>query len=285
MAIQYQEWLRRTGRRGTAADAMVWKKTHGVALGLYNPDGTRAAVTVAAPTTATEAVPDPQVSDPRLIPFTAQLQAIPGRYNDERRTQANLTLKRLIDEGLIEGGSLEGVESDSGIVGGQGEPLKNILYRIVRGADGRAYMQAFLDIRSAQASRGFLESSQTQRRISDARRDLNLSVENALLGLGRQQQSSLAQQRGDITGIGKEIGGVRADIAREQAAQPAAPAAPAAPPAAPTVKPLPATLQTPAAFAKWLSAAGRPLTGTAFQQAYWKARQAHGSPVPGAKIM
>lgn len=39
MAITYEAWLKATGKPPTAANAMTWKTTHGVALGMYNPDG------------------------------------------------------------------------------------------------------------------------------------------------------------------------------------------------------------------------------------------------------
>lgn len=59
MAIRYEEWLKATGKPPTEANALIWKKTHGVALGLYNPDGSPkgAAAPAPAPGPAPEAGP------------------------------------------------------------------------------------------------------------------------------------------------------------------------------------------------------------------------------------
>jgi hypothetical protein len=39
MALDYKTWLDKSGNKPTEANALIWKKTHGVALGKYNPDG------------------------------------------------------------------------------------------------------------------------------------------------------------------------------------------------------------------------------------------------------
>lgn len=280
MAISYQSWLYIMGRKGTAADALAWKKTHGVALGLYNPDGTRKA-----PPPPPDLGPpvDPQQSDLRFAPLQAQLQNIPGTYNDTRRTDANLTLKELIDSGLLDATSRLGTEErTSGVQGAGGADIPNVVYHIVRGADGRQYLQGFREVLGSQASRGFLESSQTDRRQRDTRAGYDKQVSDAFLGLGRGQQSSLAQEGKDITGVGTQIGGIRQTIAEEQASKPA-PVPPAPPrPTQPTQANLPPTLQSPSAFAKWLTKQGINVTGAAFRERYWRARQEHGAPVPGA---
>lgn len=290
MAVPYRNWLYMTGRKGTAADALTWKTTHGVALGLYNPDGTRK---VAPPPPDLGPPVSPQQSDLRFAPLQAQLQNIPGTYNDERRVGGLRTLKDLIDAGLLDSTSTLGQESkDSGVSVDPANPaagqLQNVVYHVVRGADGKQYLQGFRDVAGAQNARGFLESSQTDQRQADTKAGYDKSVSDAFLNLGGSQQGSLKQEGSDITGVNSSIGELRGTIAGEQSQKPApVPAAPAAPGAPPTpgTANLPPTLQTPAAFAKWLAGQGiRNVQGQAFAERYWKARAAHKAPVPGAKF-
>lgn len=60
MAIGYKTWLARTGRKPTAKNAALWKKTHGVALGKYNSSG--------QPTGAQPAPPPPPPPAPAPPP-------------------------------------------------------------------------------------------------------------------------------------------------------------------------------------------------------------------------
>lgn len=263
MAIAYQEWLDRTGRKGTSADALIWKKTHGVALGKYNPDGTPRSTATQAPTVT--------LADPRLPGIEAQLRAVPGSFNDARQVTARNTLQGLIDAGYWESGSLAEESVDSGILGADGQQQKNIVYKLIAGPGGKLYRQAYETTRDAQNQRGFLESSQTDQTIRDRRAGLDQKVTQTLRGLSDEMTGSLGKQRDAIAGLDKDRRGVLAENAQEQSTEPSS-----------YVTPTPAAPATPAAvvkrtgtpisqdrFVRWRSNMGKsPLTGTALTKAY-----------------
>lgn len=265
MAIKYAEWLSRTGRKGTEADALQWKKSHGVALGLYNPDGTPKPQAAA---------PAPQVSfaDPRLPGIEAERRAVPGSFNDQRRLAAQGLLRNLISGGYFTDGSLAEESVDSGILGADGSQQKNIVYKIIAGANGKLYRQAYETTRDAQNQRGFLESSQTNQTIRDRRGELDRKVNDMFAGLGDEMTGSLQSQREAISRLDSDERGVLSEQAREQAQDPSAIAAPPPPAAAPTVPAAASRTGTPisqARFVQWRQNMGRPaLQGTALSKAY-----------------
>lgn len=262
MAIKYQEWLTRTGRKGTEADALAWKKTHGVALGMYNPDGTPKAPTQQAPTV--------NLTDPRLPGIEAQLRAVPGSFNDQRRLSAGQVLRSLIEAGYIESGSLGEESVDSGILGADGQQQKNIIYKVVMGPNGKLYRQAYETTRDAQNQRGFLESSQTNQTIRDRRGDLDSKVRTALAGLSDGMTTSLESQRKAIADLGADERGVLAEVAADQKDDPTTYVPPTA--AAPAATASAVRSGTPISlerFTTWRKNMGRtPLVGSALTKAY-----------------
>lgn len=320
MAITYKKWLEQTGRKGTAADALMWKKSHGVALGLYDRNGnpapqsvgqqlggplvydqptspasvgvnliggnatpaaaraSDAAAASAAGTAAAAPAPAPpnpvNFADPRLPGVEAQLRAVPGTFNDQRRMSANEVLRNLISQGLIQHGSLAEESSDSGILGADGAQQKNIVYKIITGPGGRLYRQAYESTRDSQNTRGFLESSQTNERIKEGRATLDRSVNDTLARLGDDMTRSLGQQREAIASLGEKESNIKADVARDLQNDPTAIAGNPVSPAGSTVAGDAAGKRqgTPislARFTQWRKNMGRPtLAGSALTKAY-----------------
>jgi hypothetical protein len=210
----------------------------------------------------------------------------PGGEQDReagRLTGGNHTLQDLIDSGLLDTTSkLGSASADAGIANPAGGNFQDIVYHVVKGADGKQYLQGFAQVQGAQASRGFLESSQTKERQAETKLGYDQSVRRALDDLGANQRGSLDAERGAITANQGEVGDLRATIAGEQA-QKSVPTPPAPkPPAGPDTSHLPPALRTAGAFNAWLVGRGIRLTGSAFRDRYWNARQKAGAPVPGA---
>lgn len=163
--------------------------------------------------------PQPQFVDPRLPRLQADLQAIPGAYNDQRKMDANALLRQLLTSGLTDQGGLDQVAVDSGVPDGQGGNQQNITYKLVVAPNGRAFRQAFRSVVSNAASRGFLESSDTNRQVSESRGQLTQSVRDALASLADSQRGSLQKQQSDIAGVGGQISGVQSEVAARLAEQ------------------------------------------------------------------
>lgn len=266
MAVSYKTWLASNGRKGTAADALIWKKTHGVALGIYNPDGTaKAKPTAAAP--GPPAPPAPiSLADMRLPGLQADLQAIPGRFNDQRRGDANDILRGLLSSGLLESGTLAEEKSASGIPGADGADQQNIVYKIIPGPGGKMYRQAYMSTVASQNARGFLESSQTNQRVQEGKAGLDANVNDALQALLKHSSQSLDDQRSATSSASGAITGVKQEAAdKAQAAGPP-------PPTAATSVPLPTS--TPAVGS----------SNTAARPAVRPAPPLHGAVIPSAPV-
>lgn len=76
MAVDYKAWLAATGKQPTEANALIWKKTHGVALGKYNPDGSPKA-----PAPAPGAAPGAAPGDVGGAPGVAATPYVPPAFN------------------------------------------------------------------------------------------------------------------------------------------------------------------------------------------------------------
>lgn len=60
MALKYEEWLKASGKPASATNAMLWKQTHGAALGLYDKAGNPIQKPVSATTQPGSQYPTPQ---------------------------------------------------------------------------------------------------------------------------------------------------------------------------------------------------------------------------------
>lgn len=223
LPTEFSAWMKANGRpfTGPAYAQAYWD--YRARKGAPVPGAPVTNTTPAVPAPTATAVPAAQDADPRVAANLAQTRGVPGSYNDERRTGANMTLRELINAGLVEGGSLGEERSASGVTDAAGADIPNIVYKIVMGADGRAYRQAFLDVASSQNARGFLESSQTNQRQYDEKSGLDRTRNDALFRLGSGQQSSLGAEKDTIAGYGSDLAGVRSAIAESQSNIPAIP--------------------------------------------------------------
>ena len=153
----------------------------------------------------------------RIDRMNAGIDGLPGQFNPRRRSAAFDTAAGLNESGYFRGITPEETSTDG-----------NLTYKLVRGADGRLYQQAFRANAQAANNRGTFYSSFTERAQSDSRSQLD-AARNAILrqfGSGQadltgQQAAADAQYRGDL-------GTARGEYADWQAAQPVpTPAAPA----------------------------------------------------------
>jgi len=182
----------------------------------------------------------------RIDRMNAGIDGLPGQFNPRRRSAAFDTAA-----GLNESGYFRGITPEETNTGG------NLTYKLVRGADGRLYQQAFRANAQAANNRGTFYSSFTERAQSDSRSQLD-AARNAILrqfGSGQadltgQQAAADAQYRGDL-------GTTRGEYADWQAAQPVptppAPAGGASPGAPAPVQPgtLATPTSTPGSFREW----------------------------------
>jgi len=193
MALRYAAWLAANGRAGTAADAMIWKTTHGVALGLYNPDGTPVGV-------VPPAIPTPPIPD-SVTGILTQREALPDLYNPQRHTIAAGGAAQLEGQGYADPGTA--TISEQRAVGPGGVPGRDIRYFVFKGADGTLYRQAYLHVQNQGAQRGSLYTSGTADEQAAGKQRLDYSRQNILTGVDVGQTNLFNQQAGaytDLTG-------------------------------------------------------------------------------------
>jgi len=113
MAIDYKAWLAATGKPPTEANALIWKKTHGVALGKYNPDGSPRTAAAPAPGPGPEAAapaqPAPRPYTPPAFdpnyrdPQGQKLQSLADAKYDTTRANARLAYGTWLNQNFGEG--------------------------------------------------------------------------------------------------------------------------------------------------------------------------------------
>lgn len=145
----------------------------------------------------------------RIDTINTGIAGLPSIFNPKRRSLAYETAAGLNESGLLQGANVEEVNE-----GG------NIVYRLVRGPDGRLYSQAFRQINAAQADRGAFYSSANVRGQREARRELDTRVNQAFRGFGAAQQDLTDQQAAEDRRLRGELGVARGEYADWQAAQP-----------------------------------------------------------------
>lgn len=139
------------------------------------------------------ATPDPnQAAEDNL---TAAMQALPAQYNPQRLQDATLASSNLVNAGYFDATS--GATTPTGSGPAQ-TPLTlqanamahgDIVYNIVRGADGNLYRQAYMKIAHNNQSRG--SSSDFQSRFDNQQMQTQLDAKReALLAKASQAQTS-----------------------------------------------------------------------------------------------
>lgn len=187
MAIRFDEWLERTGRPRNKASADLWKRTHGVALGLYNRDGTPAERPSVTP--APEPAPTP---DPYLTPEGFGAAANP----DAQAAIADLLAEyQGTTGGTIDASGNFVAGPTSGTIGSQYNQTINAL-AARRPAIEQARRDRLSDITSEMAGRGLLRSGIRQventRANADAYQSLN-EVERGIQQAGTDRGVALSE--------------------------------------------------------------------------------------------
>lgn len=149
------------------------------------------------------------------------LAGLPGIFNPRRRSLAYDTAAD-----LNEGGYFEGLEPEEVREGG------NVTYRLVRGRDGRLYMQAYRQTSQQFNERGTFYSSFHQRAQREQRASLDAARNAIMRQFGQQQAGLTGDQAGEERRLRGELATTRGEYADWQASQPVAPPPPA-PAAAP----------------------------------------------------
>jgi hypothetical protein len=148
------------------------------------------------------------------------IAGLPGIFNPERRSLAYNTAAGLNEAGLTRDLQVEQVDE-----GG------NLVYGLVRGADGKLYSQAHREISDVHGDRGTYYSSLNVRDQRDARQELDARRNAAFRGFGERQSAITSEQAERERGLRGDLATGRGDYAQWQAEQNApTPAAPAAAP-------------------------------------------------------
>jgi len=166
-----------------------------------------------------------------------RLDTLPSIYNPRRRTLAYDTAATLGEQGYDRGATPTEINQNGTVV-----------YKLVRGADGRLYQQAYRQTNQAHNARGTFYSSFNVRDQQDQRRQLDAARNAIERQMANQQTSLTEQQASDDAGFRGDLATRRGEYADWQAAQTAPdPGAPAAPAAAVAPAPAAATTATPRA--------------------------------------
>lgn len=160
----------------------------------------------------------------RIDTINAGIAGLPGTFNPRRRTLAFDTAASMNEQGLTWGATPD-----------QQEEGGSIVWRIVRGQDGRLYRQAFRQNAAQFSARGTFDSSFYQRAQRDDRRDLDAARNAIMRQFGNQQADLTGQQLAEDQRLRGDLAQARGEYADWQAQQqvptPSAPAAPVAGPA------------------------------------------------------
>lgn len=188
------------------------------------------------------ALPESAALAAQIQSLQAFLAGLPAAYNPQRRSLAYETAAGLNEQGYYDN-ALPQETNEGG----------NLVYRIVRGPDGRIYRQAFRQNVNEANARGTLYSSFTDKAQREDKRGLDIDRERILRGFGTQQADLFTQQAQAYGQTASELGQARGSYADWQAQQPVAlpepapmPAAPSMPgaPSAPSLMPNPNILWT-----------------------------------------
>lgn len=153
--------------------------------------------------------------------LVARLGLLPGIYNTRRKDAAANTVASLADY------------SDTAHMEEQAPDAEGkITYRIVTGADGKLYRQAFAQTRDSFNSRGLLGSSFDMKARRDAKQALDTRMTDILRGYDQTVGGLRDQQTQETTQTSWDLSKARGDYADWQAQQPASVAASMAPPPA-----------------------------------------------------
>jgi hypothetical protein len=171
---------------------------------------------------------------PRSAGYEASIDSIlrglgilPTLYNPQRRELAYTAAADLNRKGLTDNTTVDTAATDA---------AGNITYRLVRGLDGTLYKQAFRQTEAAMNAAGTLESSFTEDRLRDSKRELDTARESAIQGFQAGQSSITNQQADEWRKNADSLNQTRGDYADWQSQQPVAlppeQVTPLAPPAA-----------------------------------------------------
>ena len=144
----------------------------------------------------------------RIDTANTGLAGLPGIFNPQRRSVAYDAAAGLNEQGFTRDTMPQAIDE-----GG------NIVYRLVRGQDGRLYSQAFRKVGQQHNARGTFFSSFAQRDQRDARQQLD-SQQNAIMRqFGAAQQGLTDQQAAQDRSLRGDLASTRGEYADWQAAQ------------------------------------------------------------------
>ena len=206
MAVPYKEWLQRTGRKGTQADAYQWKTTHGVALGKWNPDGTPRTQASAPPTPDAPQVNDgggPGAVQPPNAALRAglqeQLDVLPGIYNPRRgeaRARAQAALNGYGDMFTWQADNPATPEDES------------LIPKVNTKGQGQVHRDSYRSLASQYGARGLFHSSyrlnavdRANQELGDRARDVVNQYSGILARISDEQRTEQNRLRDQIRGL------------------------------------------------------------------------------------
>lgn len=250
MVLTYKQWLQQTGRKPTAANADLWKRTVQApqlrdrptpppappaasplawTAGLSDEEFAGAmggdpavqsyhdarGTTPPTPAAASAPAPPPLPTDPNreaaIQAIINRLAALPGIYNTQRKDLAANTVAGLVEGGLLDSASFAEQPGEGG----------NITYKLVVGPNGRLYRQAFTGARDSFNAHGLLNSSFMRRAQADSQRDLDTRLAQATRGYDQASRGITDAQRQETQGLEGDLTRGRTEYGDWQRGQPA----------------------------------------------------------------
>lgn len=196
--------------------ASPYELAHGYVTQGTNPEMFTAPVAATPP----GKLPTPQNPYlPQLTEILRQVTNLGATYNPQRQAAAASAAANLAGSGLVDFGI---TPSAPRVVQGPNGPQvtydyttetgrqanafggpADITYGVVRGADGRAYLQAYSGVAHAGASRGVFSGSQVEQQQQQARQPLDLQRQQAYTAMQNAQADVTGREQAALANYGQ----------------------------------------------------------------------------------